>query len=127
MGMAVGQTITSTASPLPVIRAKQGEPDWDQLDEVVRQWKPAAIIVGMPYNMDGTENDMTEKAETFREKLQEKYQLPCHGMDERLSTREARNISRENAQVARKKFDERGDVDSLAAQLILESWFEQQN
>ena len=125
MGIAVGQTITGTASPLSVIKARQGVPDWDQLEAIIRQWKPDTLIVGMPYNMDGTDNDMTEKAEIFKTQLEKRFNLPCHGMDERLSTREARYISKENAEASGKKFDGREDVDSLAAQLILESWLSQ--
>ena len=123
--MAVGQTVTATASPLPVIRAKNGEPDWEALDAIFSQWKPGALVIGMPFNMDGSENEMTAKAEQFRKQLEEKYSLPTHGMDERLSTREAREISRENAEAAGRKFDEKEAVDSFAAQLILESWLEQ--
>lgn len=123
--MAVGQTVTATASPLPVIKSRNGEPDWTVIEQLVNQWKPGALVVGMPYNMDGTESEMTIKADEFRKKLEEKFNLPSHGMDERLSTREARGISRDNAEASGKKFNEKEAVDSLAAQLILESWLEQ--
>jgi len=125
IGVAVGQTVTSTASPLPVINSRNGEPDWTVIEQLVNQWKPGALVVGMPFNMDGTESEMTIKANKFRKQLEEKFNLPSHGMDERLSTREAREISRDNAEASGKKFDEREAVDSLAAQLILESWLEQ--
>jgi len=78
----------------------------------------------MPYNMDGSENEMTVKARQFMKKLEEKYALQVHSVDERLSTREARDVSRENAEASGKKFDEKEAVDSIAAQLILESWLE---
>ncbi len=122
MGLAVGQTITGTATTLPVIPVKNGTPDWDSLDKVVKQWKPDALVIGMPYNMDGSESDMTVKTREFSEILGERFNIPCFGMDERLSTREARNISRSNAEAGGRKFNERAEVDSLAAQLILESW-----
>ena len=122
IGVAVGQTITGTASALPVIHARQGEPDWDALSAVVRQWKPGAFVIGMPYNMDGSEGPMTEKVTAFARKLEELFSLPCHGVDERLSTREARDISRANAEASGKKYNDRAEVDSIAAQLILESW-----
>lgn len=123
MGVAVGQSITSTASPLPVIKATNGEPDWPQLEQLVRQWQPDALIIGMPLNMDGTESDMSKLAGKFLRKLAQRFDMPCHTMDERLSTREAREIGRANAEARGKRFDERTEVDSLAAQLILESWF----
>ena len=118
----MGQTITSTASALPVVRATDEGPDWQQLDKVVAQWKPGAFVIGMPYNMDGSENEMTVKALRFVDQLTERFKIPCHTMDERLSTREAREISRGNAEASGKKFNDKAAVDSLAAQLILESW-----
>ena len=120
--MAAGQTITATASALPVLKAKNGDPDWEALDALVKQWKPGAFVVGMPFNMDGTENVMTGKARAFAKRLEEKYSLPCYTMDERLTSREARNLSRENAEASGRKFNERAVIDSLSAQLILESW-----
>lgn len=122
MGLAAGQTITATATALPVIRARDGEPDWDALDKAVRQWRPDAFVVGMPYNMDGSENAMTVKATQFMAQLEDRFGLPCHAMDERLSTREARDLSRANAERGGRKFNDRALVDSYAAQLILESW-----
>ena len=122
MGLAVGQTITQTASPLPIIKAKNGVPDWAELEQLVKQWKPDAFIIGMPFNMDGTDSEMSIRANKFINRLTDRFKIPCYKMDERLSTREAREICRANAEEAGKKFDERSDVDSLAAQLILESW-----
>ena len=79
----------------------------------------------MPYNMDGSENEMTSKTQNFIKKLIKRFDLPCHTIDERLSTREAKEISRENAEASGKKFNDRNEVDSFAAQLLLESWLEQ--
>jgi putative Holliday junction resolvase len=121
-GVAVGQTITGTASAQPVIRASNGEPDWEALDALVEQWKPVAFVVGMPYNMDGTDSDMTTKVQAFVGALAARYDRPCHTMDERLSSREARELSRANAEAGGRKFNHRLEVDSFAAQLILESW-----
>lgn len=122
MGLAVGQTITATATALPVMKANNGEPDWAEFEKLVTRWRPNAFVVGMPYNMDGTENDMTARTSTFIASLIERYNIPCHAIDERLSTREARDLSRANAQAGGRKFNERAEVDSLSAQLILESW-----
>lgn len=76
----------------------------------------------MPYNMDGSDSDMTGKVQAFVQQLQARYNRPCHTMDERLSTREARELSRANAEAGGRKFNQRIEVDSFAAQLILESW-----
>ena len=123
MGMAAGQSITGTASALQILRAKDGIPDWEVLDQTVKQWTPHTFVIGMPYNMDGSQNEMTIKADKFLKSLEDRYQIPCITMDERLSTREAKEIAKANADAAGKKFDDRTPVDSLAAQLILESFF----
>ena len=122
IGVAVGQTVTSTASSLPTIKAEDGEPDWQSLEQIVGQWKPGAFLVGMPYNMDGSESKMTSRVQAFIKQLNARFTIPCHTIDERLSTREAKEISRENAEASGKKFNDRNEVDSFAAQLILESW-----
>lgn len=123
IGIAVGQTLTNTAMGIAIIPVRGGEPDWPQLDQLVQRWKPNAFVVGMPYNMDGTESDMTIKAIRFAEVLSERYQKPWHRMDERLSTRAAREISRDNAELIGKRYNDKGQVDAMAAQLLLESWF----
>lgn len=122
IGVAVGQNLTHTAMGIAVIPVKQNVPDWEQLDALVQRWKPGAFVVGMPYNMDGTENEMTAKAGRFMDALGERYQKPCHSVDERLSTREAREITRENAGLIGKKYNDRTKVDAMVAQLLLESW-----
>jgi putative holliday junction resolvase len=124
IGVSVGQTLTRTAMGIAVIAVRSGEPDWPALDQLVQRWKPNAFIVGMPYNMDGTESDMTARAKVFADTLTERYKLPWHGIDERLSTRAAREITRDNAELIGKRYNDRAKVDAMAAQLVLESWFE---
>lgn len=124
LGVAVGQTLTRTAMGIAVIPVKALEPDWAQLDALVQRWKPGAFVVGMPYNMDGTESAMTEKAQRFARTVSARYDRHCHSIDERLSTREARAITRENAERIGKKYNDRAKVDAMAAQLLLESWFD---
>jgi len=123
LGVAVGQTLTCTATGIAVLPVRALEPDWAQLDALVQRWKPDAFVVGMPYNMDGTDSHSTTRARQFGTKLEERYQRPVHGVDERLSTREARDITRQNAQRAGKRPNDRALVDALAAQLLLESFF----
>jgi len=125
IGVAVGQNITSTAMGIAVIAVRNGEVDWTALDKLVQRWKPGAFVVGMPYNMDGSESEMTVQANKFARKLTERYQRPCHPVDERLSTRAAREITRNNAEMIGKRYDDKTKVDAMAAQLLLESWFAQ--
>ncbi len=120
IGVAVGQTITKTARPLDTIHAKQGKPNWDAIKKLIKKWVPDALVVGIPLNMNGTEQPMSEHARHFAAQLREMYHLPVHEIDERLTTKDARE----------KLFDsggfkalQGGQVDRVAAQLILQNWF----
>lgn len=122
LGIAVGQTLTRTASGIAVLPVRGLEPDWAQLDALVQRWKPDAFVIGMPYNMDGTDSTMTRRARQFAAKVQARYARPWFAVDERLSTREARDITRQNAVRAGKRPNDRAIVDALAAQLLLEGY-----
>ena len=76
IGIAIGQTITQTARPLITIKAKKGKPNWAELDQIIKEWQPVALVVGRPVHMDGTEQEMTEKADKFTRQLQNQYHLP---------------------------------------------------
>jgi putative Holliday junction resolvase len=121
-GIATGQTITQTAQPLKPIAAKSGQPNWETLAELIKQWKPEALIVGLPLNMDGTEQQVTQQAKKFANRLQGRFGLPVELQDERLTTVDAR--SEIFAREGKKGIDSRS-IDSLAACLILENWLEQ--
>ena len=118
-GVAVGQPITGTASPLPFIPAREGKPDWTQLDQLVEQWQPGALVVGLPLNMDGTISEMAYRARKFANRIQDRYQRPCFLIDERLTTAEAKRIHLERGGSTNFKQE---SVDGLAAQLLLEDW-----
>ncbi len=118
IGIAVGQSITASARPLKTARAKDHKPDWTTITELIRTWQPTSLVVGLPLNMDGTEQDITDKARRFSRQLEARYALPVHLVDERLSTAEAQSRLRAQGQ-----HDD--EVDPVAAQLILETWFSQ--
>ena len=120
IGIASGQTVTGTASPLDVVRAKQGKPDWDHLDRLIREWTPTALIVGLPLNMDGTDNPITTAARKFSNRLHGRYHLPCHLVDERLTTREARELTHQGGREI--AFD--GSLDTAAACIILQQYLD---
>lgn len=113
IGIAVGQTVTKTASALTIIRARDGKPDWNQLDALVKEWQPTLFVVGLPLNMDDSISEMAEAAERFARRLEGRYQIPYAMMDERLTSFEARESSTEE------------EIDAIAAQLILESFMNQ--
>lgn len=116
IGVAVGQTQTRTANPLETIMVKGNDPDWPAIERLIRTWAPDALVVGLPLNMDGSEQEMTDQARRFGRRLEGRFRLPVHLADERLSTREARTRLVESG----KPGD--GEADPLAAQVILEGW-----
>ena len=117
--MAVGQTETKTAQPLTTIKARHGIPHWDDIKKLIQTWQPQALIVGIPLNMDGTEQPLTQKAKRFATELKMHYKLPVYFVDERLTSVEAR--SRLFASGGYKALDKKS-INSTAAQLILERW-----
>ncbi len=125
IGVAVGQSITGTATPLPALKARDGIPDWNQIQALIDEWKPQRLIVGLPLNMDDSESELSARARKFANRLHGRFNLPFEMGDERLSSFEARGElleqNRKNKNAA-KGFRERG-IDSLSARLILESWF----
>lgn len=122
IGVAVGQSVTKSASPLGIVSVRDGEPDWEALGRLVREWHPAALVVGLPYNMDLSEQEMTHKARHFAQDLAERFPLPVHTVDERLSSREAEAALKLQRQQGRRRI-RREDIDGGAARIILESWF----
>lgn len=122
IGVAVGQQITGTASPLAAIKADNGIPNWDTLEALFNEWQPSQVIVGFPTNMDGTDQPITARARKFSRRLHAKFNLPTQGHDERLTTVAAKEKLFELG--GYKKLT-KGKIDSVSAVLILESWFEQ--
>ncbi|MDR3478175.1 MAG: Holliday junction resolvase RuvX [Gammaproteobacteria bacterium] len=124
IGVAVGQTVTKTARPLGVVKATLGIPQWDTLKKFIHDWRPDALVVGVPLNMDGTEQPLTQAARQFSNALAERFQLPVFGIDERLTSVEAKDrIFSEGGYKALKN----SQIDSIAAQLILQNWLTQTN
>lgn len=122
IGVAVGQTITGSATPAGVISALDGVPDWPTLDHLLQDWRPDLLVVGLPYNMDGSEQKMLRRARSFAGDLGQRYPQPVHTVDERLSSHEAQVRLKELRQQGRRRI-KTGDIDCVAACLILESWF----
>jgi putative Holliday junction resolvase len=119
MGAASGQTITATAVPLAPVSARDGIPDWDQLDRLFTEWQPEAVVVGLPLNMDDSESELSQLARKFARRLHARYRLPVFMQDERLSSRDARA---ELEAVHGRRKGKLPSLDSTAAALILESW-----
>ena len=130
IGVAIGQPIIGTATPLPVLKARDGIPDWAQIEKLIAEWQPAKLLVGLPLNMDGTESPMSARAKKFAQRLHGRFGLEAILWDERLSSFEARGELLAQERMATGRAKKTGTktaraqgVDSLSARLILESWF----
>ncbi|WP_018983263.1 Holliday junction resolvase RuvX [Salinimonas chungwhensis] len=123
IGVAVGQEITATASPLPALKAKDGIPDWKVVEQLYSQWEPDVVVVGLPLNMDGTEQEVTQRAKKFANRLHGRFKRPVETWDERLSTADAKAMLFELGGY-RKLTKEK--VDSVSACVIFTSWAENQ-
>ncbi|MCH1905794.1 Holliday junction resolvase RuvX [Pasteurella multocida] len=123
IGCAVGQNITGTAQALPAFKAQDGIPNWDAIGKCLAEWQPDRVVVGLPLNMDGTEQDLTVRARKFAHRLHGRFGVAVELQDERLTTTEARaEIFGRGGYKALNK----SKVDGISACLILESWFENQ-
>ena len=119
IGVAVGNTELGTTRSLPILKARDGVPDWQQVQALVNEWLPDTLVVGDPLNMDGSPSELSGRAGKFARRLEGRLGLAVSLVDERLSSHEAKQISREQGH--------RGDyhqepIDSLAAELILKTW-----
>ncbi|CUU25155.1 Holliday junction resolvase RuvX [Duffyella gerundensis] len=121
IGVAIGQQITGSARPLTAIKARDGIPDWQLIERLLKEWQPDFVVVGLPLNMDGTEQPLTDRARKFSQRLHGRFGVRVELHDERLSTVEARaELFAHGGFRALNK----GSVDSLSAVIILESWFD---
>jgi len=122
IGMAVGDTLTSTAAPRGVIPVAPSGPDWDSIAAEVHALHPQVLVVGAPYNVDGTPGRLAPAARRFAAELQRRFALPVSLVDERWSSLEAgAALKAQRAGGARRRI-RRGDIDSAAAAVILERW-----
>ena len=133
IGVAVGQRLTGTASSLTTLISHHKKVDWNGIDQLLEQWHPVALIVGLPLTMEGEEQETTESVKIFGNQLNERYNLPIHYIDERLTSREASHLlgydgitspRRQNkpGKKVKKRKQQGHDIDQVAAQLILQSW-----
>ncbi len=114
IGVAVGQSITHTSSPLTTLSAKDGIPNWPEIEALILKWTPNELIVGLPLNMDGSDQRLTFCTRRFIKRLHAKSKLPVHEVDERLSSWEAQQYA------SGKKKDNK--IHAYAAAILVEQW-----
>ena len=122
IGVAVGQTVTYTATAIAILKAQFGVPNWEQIKTLIENWQINVLVVGIPYNMDGSEQPLTFAARRFARTLQTRFKLPIYTVDERLTTIEAQRQWYEKKMTRRPQH-----FDNYAAKLILEQWLQEQS
>jgi putative Holliday junction resolvase len=121
IGVAVGQELTGSATPLGSIKANDGIPHWDSMATYLKEWQPDLIVVGLPLNMDGSEQQLTLDAKKFGKRISGRFGLQVVFQDERLTTADAKE--RLFAQGGYKNL-KKDNIDAQSAALIIESFFE---
>lgn len=119
IGVAVGQQVTGTARALTTLSAQHGQPDWTRVTALLDEWRPDALVVGLPLQLDGSSSASTEAAQRFARRLEGRYHLPVYMMDERLSSFEAEQHLQQQG-----PSPDKAVIDSMAAQIILQNWLE---
>jgi putative holliday junction resolvase len=121
IGVAVGETSTRIASPLATIDARANDVRFAQIGKLVQEWKPAAFVVGRPRHADGSPHAVAELASKFARRLAARYRAPVYFVDETLTSSAAESQLRET----RTRSPRSGDIDAVAASLILQSFLDQ--
>ncbi|MES2822050.1 MAG: Holliday junction resolvase RuvX [Pseudomonadota bacterium] len=121
IGVACGQTITGTANTLTSLKAKDGIPDWVQVEKLINEWRPDLILIGLPLNMDDSESELSARSRKFANRLNGRFGINIEMVDERLTSFAAKGeVMRRGGSRDYKN----NPVDSIAARLILEAWLE---
>ena len=121
IGVAVGQRITGSATPLTVVTVSGAGPDWTAIEQLIRDWQPDRLIVGLPFHADGSEAEIGEAARDFARQL-DRFAVPVELVDERFSSTEAESAFRAQRQSGLRRRVQKGDIDAIAAAIIAERW-----
>lgn len=117
IGIAVGQRVTGTASALCTVHARDNAPDWELIGAVIKEWRPQALVVGLPLHADGTDSAITRAARRFAQQLEGRYRLTVHMIDERHSSQAAADLLMDEQ-------NSKAGLDAMAARIILQDWLD---
>ena len=121
IGVAVGESILKFAHPLTTINAEENEAKFAQIGALIKEWRPALLVVGLPMQMDGEAHLLTQLSKKFAQRLEGRFNLPVVMVDERLSSAEAaQNLNAAGV----KGIKQKAMLDAVAAQTILQSYFD---
>lgn len=122
IGIAAGDTLTATAAPRPAALFGSAGPDWPAIAREIDALKPRRLVVGAPYNVDGTPGALAPAARRFANELERRFKLPVSMVDERWSSLEAGAALKARRADGGRRRIRREDIDSAAAAVILERW-----
>ncbi len=126
IGIATADSNVALATPLTAVANRNGTPDWEQIDALVEQWQPVALVIGIPLTLEGEKQEITHHALGFKRRLAARYSLPVYATDERFSSMEAAELLKKNRQMGQRRKITREDIDKIAAARLLQRWLDDQ-
>jgi putative pre-16S rRNA nuclease len=127
IGIAVGQTLTTSARPLATVRVHNDKPDWEAIGRLIQSWRPAQLIVGLPTRLDDRDHPLAATVRQFADELRQRYALAVHLVDEHLSSHEAAQIAvAAGGHASPRSQAAKETLDRIAARVILETWLAEQ-
>lgn len=121
IGVAVGQDVTASASPVGVVRNDSEGIDHARIRELIDEWRPSRLVVGLPVHADGTHGEITAAAQAFADELT-CHELPVETVDERYTSIEAGRALKNARQLGSRRRISREDIDAAAAVFIAERY-----
>ena len=126
MGVAIGQNITNTASPLDPVVMRNGNPDWDLVERLIKEYRPTTIILGKPKVIDESSETLMKKIKAFKRSLERDFSQNVEWIPEHLTSKDAKEklkVRRQEGILSRKIM--KGQIDSMAATIFLQDWMDQ--
>jgi len=124
IGVAVGESLLRQSHPLTVIDAHANTERFAAIAALIAEWQPRRLVVGMPGTVDGTPHALAARCTRFANQLHGRFGLPVEFADERLTSVEAERRLRETGHTAKSA---RAHLDAVAAQLILQTYFDSES
>ena len=121
IGVAVGEHLINSANPLTTIDSESNEVRFAAITQLINEWQPKLLVVGLPLSLDGSETDVTQLCKKFARRLNGRFNLPVMLVDERYSSAEASQLLNETGIKGRAQ---KAMLDQVAAQTILRSYFD---
>ena len=123
-GVAVGNTLTGSASPECTLQSQNDQPNWQEITMLFNEWNPSQLVVGMPVELDGSENPLTKRIQRFCNQLNGRYNLPVDQENEQFTSIEAARRLKQLRQSGSRQKVTKEEVDKIAASIILENWMQ---